>query len=249
MAQKRMLNKSISLSKQVNALSLKHKLLFTWTIPHLDDYGLIENDPEVIKATVCPMVKEVTIKDIIEFKVEAERLGLTREYEDCLQYLGFENHQSISAEKRAVCKFQKIPKIPNIPQENSGENNNPQKSPVQVKLREDKRIEEKGREDATADTPSTKAEKFFGMVVGAGDGLRDYLARLSSQSGANIQALEYELKKFTNYWTELNKSGTKQRWQLERTFEVERRLGTWFRNIKQFQGVKVESPKYQVGKV
>ncbi len=140
MAQKRMLNKSISLSSQVSKLSLKEKLLFTWSIPHLDDYGLIENDPEVIKATVCPMVKEIIIQDIKQFVNKAEVIGLVIVYQDCIEFTGFENHQSISAEKRAKCKFQKIPKIP---QENSGENKIPQEILKKSGIREDKIREDK----------------------------------------------------------------------------------------------------------
>ncbi len=152
MAQKRMLNKSISLSKQVTKLSLKHKLFFTWAIPHLDDYGLIDNDPEVLKATVCPMVKEISEKDIKEFIKKAQEPdsngeSLIEEYQDCLEFPGFTNHQSITAEKRAKMKFQKIPKNP---QENNGENNNPQESPLQDKRKEEKLREEK-REEASVE--------------------------------------------------------------------------------------------------
>jgi len=38
---------------------------------------------------------------------------------------------------------------------------------------------------------------------------------------------EVMLDKFCNYWTEKNKSGTKMRWELERVFEISRRLATW----------------------
>ena len=43
-----------------------------------------------------------------------------------------------------------------------------------------------------------------------------------------------EIDNFISYWTELNKSGTKQRWELEKTFEINRRLTTWFRNKEKF---------------
>lgn len=52
-----------------------------------------------------------------------------------------------------------------------------------------------------------------------------------------------ELLKFRSYWTERNKSGTKQRWEMERTFELKRRLVTWFRNADKF------SPKGQSKKI
>ncbi len=45
-----------------------------------------------------------------------------------------------------------------------------------------------------------------------------------------------EIKKFVDYWTEPNATG-KQRWQLQPTFEVRRRLTTWLSKIKQFNGM------------
>ena len=35
------------------------------------------------------------------------------------------------------------------------------------------------------------------------------------------------LRKFFDYWSEMNKSGTKMRFELERTWEVSKRLATW----------------------
>ena len=39
---------------------------------------------------------------------------------------------------------------------------------------------------------------------------------------------------FCDYWTEPNKSRTKMRFELERTFDVKRRLATWKKNSKKF---------------
>src|SRR5579859_8102302 len=55
MAQKRMLDKKISISEKVANLSLKAQLLFTWMIPHADDLGLLSSSPRIIKAMVVPM--------------------------------------------------------------------------------------------------------------------------------------------------------------------------------------------------
>lgn len=35
------------------------------------------------------------------------------------------------------------------------------------------------------------------------------------------------LREFYNYWIELNKSGTKMRYELQQTFEISKRLATW----------------------
>lgn len=42
------------------------------------------------------------------------------------------------------------------------------------------------------------------------------------------------IRAFFNYWTERNKSGTKMRFELERTWELSKRLATWASNEKQF---------------
>ncbi len=43
-----------------------------------------------------------------------------------------------------------------------------------------------------------------------------------------------EIQKFERYWTEKNKTGKKQLWEMLKTFEVDRRLVTWFGRVKGF---------------
>lgn len=43
---------------------------------------------------------------------------------------------------------------------------------------------------------------------------------------------------FFNYWSEKNRSGTKMRFELEKTWEVSRRLVTWANNDKSFNQTK-----------
>ncbi len=52
---------------------------------------------------------------------------------------------------------------------------------------------------------------------------------------------ESMLKSFISYWTEPNRSKTKLRYELEKTFEINRRLVTWSSRDKDFQ--KTETPK------
>ncbi|WP_197018051.1 hypothetical protein [Prevotella sp. HUN102] len=42
------------------------------------------------------------------------------------------------------------------------------------------------------------------------------------------------IRAFFNYWTERNKSGTKMRFELEKTWETSKRLIIWAKNDKQF---------------
>ena len=48
------------------------------------------------------------------------------------------------------------------------------------------------------------------------------------------------LRRFYNYWTEMNKSGTRLRFELQQTFEIGKRLATWASKDKDF---KSEQPK------
>ena len=53
------------------------------------------------------------------------------------------------------------------------------------------------------------------------------------------------LTQFVNYWTEANRSKTKMRFEMEKTWETGRRLGTWMRNSKDNH---VYSTKVEVSK-
>lgn len=51
-----------------------------------------------------------------------------------------------------------------------------------------------------------------------------------------------EMVKFADYWTEPTPSGKKQKWEIQKTFEVGRRARTWMRNSeKDFRGRKKDS--------
>lgn len=52
----------------------------------------------------------------------------------------------------------------------------------------------------------------------------------------------HELNKFINYWTELNQKG-KRRWELEKTFEVKKRLVNWFNNLNKWSSEKASTRK------
>jgi len=41
---------------------------------------------------------------------------------------------------------------------------------------------------------------------------------------------------FLSYWTEKNSNGKKERWQMEKVFDVKRRYQTWLRNYKRWTG-------------
>ncbi len=80
-------------------------------------------------------------------------------------------------------------------------------------------------------TPSQKARAFFEDGAWQMDALAFFV-----NHGADEKTIEREIKKFISYWTEPNKSGTKVRWELQKTFDVKRRLARWMTNAAEFAG-------------
>lgn len=108
MASGRMLRGQISVSMQVNDLSLKAALLFTWLIPHVDDFGRFYGEPRRIKAIVVPMRDDIKIDDIKGALIEMYDQKLIILYvvdgETYLELSKFETHQQ-GLHKRTSSKF------------------------------------------------------------------------------------------------------------------------------------------------
>jgi hypothetical protein len=54
-----------------------------------------------------------------------------------------------------------------------------------------------------------------------------------TSKGFDETRAQLEVRKFIAYWTEQNHIGNKQRWQMEKAFDVRRRFATWIERIKQ----------------
>lgn len=96
------------------------------------------------------------------------------------------------------------------------------------------------------DTPSQKMQKFLLSVQEKNDDFLK-LVKVLSDRGIKEEVAIMELEKFARYWTERTKSGKKERWETEKTFEVNRRLATWFGNLDKWQ--KPNKPDIDVSSV
>jgi len=98
MAKARMLHTKISVSVQVNRLSLPARLLFSWMIPHADDEGRLNGDPEFIKAMIVPMTKW-SFKKIEEYLEEIKNQGLIYYWQEngerFIEFIKWNEHQTI----------------------------------------------------------------------------------------------------------------------------------------------------------
>ncbi|WP_211750421.1 DnaD domain protein [Paenibacillus sp. Marseille-Q4541] len=139
MAEKRMISKVISISEKVNDLpNIFSMLLFTWMIPHTDDFGRLAGSPSKVKALVVPMLDKKK-EEVAAALEELATHGLINWYEvdgeRVIQILNFDKHQQ-GLHKRTRSKFPDFP----------GSSDSFPKIPLEEKRTELKRTEEKGIE-------------------------------------------------------------------------------------------------------
>jgi len=80
-------------------------------------------------------------------------------------------------------------------------------------------------------SPGKIAQAFFSGLSAKTDLTQEILQMVDDRYG---DAIRVEIEKFIEYWTEPNKTGTKQRWEMQPTFEVKRRLFNWLRRSREF---------------
>lgn len=104
-----------------------------------------------------------------------------------------------------------------------------------------KNLEEDKREAILSPTPKQESEMFF-----SDQGRQSEVAELLVSRGVPQEAARAEIAKFVGYWTEPNSTGTKQRWQLQKTFEVKRRLVTWMQRAVARPAYRQESKTVKI---
>jgi hypothetical protein len=91
-----------------------------------------------------------------------------------------------------------------------------------------KKTKKKGTAQSASPTPSEIAKNFFSEFYNP-ETRNGYFAKYSS-----LISDETELEKYCSYWTEKSKSGKLERWQLQKTFELRKRMQTWQRNFEKW---------------
>lgn len=103
MAQKRMIDKKVSVSEQVADLPVIGQLIFTWSIPHADDIGFLPYSHRSLKAMIIPMI-EISLEEFSKIVGQIVKSGLWREVkygEDKYYYLvRFREHQTLKRDRQ-----------------------------------------------------------------------------------------------------------------------------------------------------
>ncbi|MDD4029669.1 MAG: hypothetical protein PHX86_08205 [Caldisericia bacterium] len=139
-----MIDKKISVSEQVSNLSSLAKVIFTWSIPHADDLGLLPFSSKTLKAMIIPM-NEMSIS---VFNVKLEEIikqGLWKKFEygenKYYRIVKFFNHQTLKKDRKPNTLLENITSWDQV--EKLGFHLEDNGNPREEKIREDKLNEDK----------------------------------------------------------------------------------------------------------
>lgn len=142
-----MLSKTISTSRKVNRLPDRAALLYTWLIPHTDDFGHLEGDAISIKAKVAPMrpITEQEVEQDLELMVQNSLIQRYEvEGEKYIEILNFDSFQTFRSDRQKKADYPgpdgKFPVDTRWDTNDIPEGTN-------RRVREEKRSKEKRRED------------------------------------------------------------------------------------------------------
>lgn len=175
MADRRMISKVISMSEKVGDLNnIFDMLLFTWMIPHTDDFGRLTGSPKKINLMVIPhLEKELT--EVESSLIRLHNAGLISWYEAAgdkvVQINDFEKHQS-GLHKRTRSKFPDPPEhsepFPEVPGSSEQYPEIPSElNRTEENLREEKVSKEEQPESITTTADELeKIEKAYSQIHG-----------------------------------------------------------------------------------
>ena len=241
MARKRMISPTIWEDPTFNKLSIGARLLFIGMFSNADDEGYLRAEAGSLKRLVFGF-DEMIMSDLLNWIDELKKTMRSIEFyesegEQYARFLKWDKYQK-QREDRVVSST--YPK-PGSHMSGKRQADDGQVS-AEVKGSKVKGSKEKGEEEAL--TPKEKSILFFEAVEKQNDIFYVFVQQLAQQNKVPPESVRRELKKFADYWTETNGTGTKMRWQMEKVFEIRRRLATWFGRV----GFKNFSAAQQSGK-
>ncbi len=240
MSDRRMCSNRIVKSSRFLQMPLESQALYFHLIINADDDGVVEAYPVIrLLGTAPDSLKVLLAKNLIVQLNEDQVILVT----DWLE------HNYIRADRKIDSIYKNlIPKnIPTLESKKRADRGNKNTGIIGRPIKGHKRdgiskvkLSKVKLSKESINTPQQIANSFFSKE-------KHYeiiMTILKEKIDNGI--LEREIEKFILYWTEPNKSGTKVKWELEKTFEVKRRLRKWFENKQQWSKDKNEGKTKQL---
>jgi len=236
MAQRRMVSSRVANSAKFLQMPIESQLFYFHLIIRADDDGVVESYPVMKLLGIAPDNMKVLIsKDFIRQLNEDQVIVIT----------DWSEHNTIRADRKvdSIYKELLLEKCPEF-------------QIIQAKPRSDvKNNSGRVSDGLSVDGPRTaecsigKVKLSKGMIVNSPRKISEAFFNDKNQREMMIDkmtgnkvVIRKEVDKFISYWTEPNKSGTRVRWEMEKTFEVYRRLVTWLSRSEIFSKGSDKNP-------
>lgn len=222
------------------------RLLYTWLLTHVDVNGCHSADPEIVKNRIFTKLKK-TFKAVAFYLEDLADVGSLILYQSNGEHYLFipdfvEKQPYLNPEREAKPT---IP-LPTPDQLTSrtgvqyelvvSNSNTIIKVKVKVNVKDKVNVNEAQTQVSSFESPQNQTKRFFQAVKDGSVEFTEFVKSLAEKNNGDENLIKNEILKFTAYWTEKSQTGKKERWELQRTFEVMRRLATWFGNIDKFKG-------------
>lgn len=232
MANRRMFSNRIARSAKFLQMPLEAQALYFHLILNADDDGVVETYPITrTLGTASDIIKILLTKEFI-MRLNEDQVMLINDWQE---------HNSIRSDRKVDSIYKHlIPENvdlleakPRTDVKDNSKRIGGQSTDGISKVRLGKvKLSKDKLEVASAPTPKELSISFFK----GGKHYEDMLSTFGGQIPDEV--LKKEMQKFVLYWTEPNNSGKKQRWEMQKTFDVKRRLFTWLSKVKDFNSSK-----------
>ena len=138
-----MLHSKISVSSQVNKLSLPAKVLFTWMISHGDDEGRLKGDIDTVRGLVVPLMGW-SVNKVRSYVLEIQKQGLIYYWQEnnewFIEFVKWKDYQYIQKDrfKRSTLPKYHKDSVSNLDTDRTqaGNTSSPQAKESETKLKE-----------------------------------------------------------------------------------------------------------------
>jgi hypothetical protein len=265
MAKKRMFSKEIVWSDAFLDMPDTSQLLYFHLGMESDDDGFVGNPKKVsrfIGASDDDLKILITKKFVLVFEsgilvLKHHRMNNNWDKHNCKRTVYIEEYERLRIKENKAYTMDKTKGV-------CLQTGNRLKTVVRI---EENRIEENRKEKKREEgiqgevavaplTPQEKTKKFFKGITDImqkiqsieSDSMKYLLKQISTDQGIELpekkKVFWAEIKAFGDYWQEKDHLGKREKWQMQKTFEVERRLQTWLKKAgqwnKQANGRKFE---------
>lgn len=229
----RVVRQDILTSDAVNALTWQAEIFYRRLMSLADDFGRYEARTSLLRASLFPLkLDKVSEPDVVKWLGECSKAGLVRVYtvdtKDYLEILKFGQRLRAMKSKYPLPPAS-VDNCGHLPADDS--NTRPETKGNESESETESETKG-GRAEAPAPAPPAPPKPEGGGKLK--EKQADMLLRRKAFH-ASIQTFDGQfsaeiLGAFFNYWTEPNKSQTKMRFEMEPTWDMARRLGTWEKN-------------------